>query len=362
MGSPQLFNRIDGNHRLTAAEEVESYKSDILAPFCIILLNQNDTDAKHQSIIFHNINSKGLALTSEENLKAIFENNSFSDDELERSFDWVYVKARQLIPEIDQDYLNDIHHVFENGMRNSFVCGLKFLKEHGHLTKKTSLKSIKENLGSVNAIYKGEPRLKACKELGLLTAFLYYSFKGGSEENALAISFKNWVLRNHIDEIKDIDAQSIVDVFNKVHASQIKIFMAMPYQEAKVNDANNALKNIVLDIKKRNPHLNLISHPVMQTHSPTNDIIVDILGKIETCDIFIADITANNANVLYEYGHARGQKKPCILIREKADEQQPKSDYANDLRFHYEGFSELENNLKTEIEHVLIDMGLVVDK
>ncbi|KAF0205271.1 MAG: hypothetical protein FD173_1116 [Gallionellaceae bacterium] len=72
-----LFQRIDGSHRLKAAEKLEASKSDIQTPFCLILLNDNDAEAKQQSVIFHNINTKGLALTFEENLNAILSADRF---------------------------------------------------------------------------------------------------------------------------------------------------------------------------------------------------------------------------------------------------------------------------------------------
>lgn len=360
IGGEPLFHRIDGNHRLAAAQEVEPYNADIQAPFCIIILNQNDKDAKHQSIIFHNINSKGLTLTSEENLKAILDNNRFSDEELTTNFGWEYLKAKKLLPEIDKDYLSALNHVFGTRLRTVLLNGIKFLADNKLIADASSIKSIKQKLTVTNNLFKQEPRLQACNEIGLLIAFLYYAFKDSDDNSVLVTAFKNWVLRNHIDEIKDIDSASIVDVFNRVHASQIKIFMAMPYSEADVNDYNRALSTAVSAIKDENPHLNLLNYPIMRTHSPTHDVITDILNKIQSCDVFIADITDNNANVLYEYGFARGQNKPCVLLRKKSAEHAVKSDYANDLRFHFEGYSELESNLKTEIEYVLKAQGFEV--
>lgn len=359
--STGLFYRIDGNHRLSAAELVDADKVNIKAPFCLILLNDSDADAKQQSVIFHNINSKGLALTSEENLKAILDNNRFSDEELKHNFGWTYLKAKKLLPEIDKDYLSALNHVFGSRLRTVLLQGLEFLAANALVAEVSNVKSIKLKLTITNEVYKQEPRLQACQELGLLVAFLYYAFKD-DDTPVLTSAFKEWVLRNHIDEIKDIDAASIVDVFNRVHASQIKIFMAMPYYSDEGVDAyNKALSQAVNAIKQKNPHLNLMHHPIMRTRSPTHDIIADILNKIKNCDIFIADITNNNANVLYEYGFARGQSKQCILLKKKSAEQAVKSDYANDLRFEFDGDFDLERNLKSQIESVLKEQGLQVE-
>jgi nucleoside 2-deoxyribosyltransferase len=357
-----LFQRIDGNHRLSAAENLDASISDIQTPYCLILLSDNDADAKQQSVIFHNINSKGLALTSEENLKAILDNNRFSEEELSRNFGWTYLKAKKLAPEVDKDYLHALNHVFSDSLRTVLIQSLQFLEDHKLVNKDTAIKSIKQKLTIVNQVFIQEPKIQACLESGLLVAFLYYAFKDSHDEITLITAFKNWVLRNHIHEIKEIDAGSIVDVFNKVHESQIKIFMAMPYySDSEVTNYNTALGNAISTIKQTNPQLNLMHHPIMSNHSPAHDMIADILNKIQTCDIFIADITNNNANVTYEYGYARGQNKACVLLRKKTNEQAVKSDYTNDLRFEFEGDFDLQNKLQTEIEHTLKAQGFEVN-
>jgi len=357
-----LFQRIDGNHRLSAAEKLDAAISDIQTPYCLILLGDNDAEAKQQSVIFHNINSKGLALTSEENLKAILENNRFSDDEIKRIFGWTYLDAKKLASEIDHDYLSALSHIFDGNKLNVLINFLSFLNEYKLITENTAAKTVKQKLTAVNAIYKQEPKLHACHEIGLLVAFLYFAFRDKKNEITLMAAFKNWVLRNHIHEIKDIDASSIVDVFNKVHESQVWIFMAMPYySDSEVTHFNKALENSVTAITQANPQLNLLHHPIMRTHSPAHDIIADILNKIQTCDIFIADITDNNPNVLYEYSYARGQNKACVLLRKTSNEQVVKSDYANDLRFEFAGNFDLQNKLQAEIEHVLKAQGFEVN-
>lgn len=358
-----LFQRIDGNHRLKAAEKLEASKSDIQTPFCLILLNDNDAEAKQQSVIFHNINTKGLSLTFEENLNAILSTDRFTDDELVANFGWTYLKAKKLRPEIDKDYLSSLGHLFDKGLFTVLIRALTFLANHHLIAEADTIKALKQKLAIVNTVYSQEPRLKACNEIGLLIAFLHYAFKSGNNDLVLISAFKNWVLRNHIDEIKEVDAGSLIDVFNKVHGSQIKIFMAMPYySDQEVNSYNKALGNAVATIKQANPRLNLIPHPIMSNHSPTHDMIADILNKIQTCDIFIADITDNNANVLYEYGYARGNNKPCILLRKQlaAGQQPVKSDYANDLRFEFVGDYELESQLKTEVENVLRHLNVEI--
>lgn len=357
-----LFNRIDGNHRLNASEHIESHRAEILTPFCLILFSdEDDINAKQQSVIFHNINSKGLSLTPEENLKGIIDGNRFSDDELKETFGWEYVKARKILHEIDMDYLCSLQHVFDERPRNSLLSALKFLSGRDLINEGTSIRSFKQKLTEVNAVYKEEPRFLMCNEVGIFTCFLNYAFKMMDGVNLLH-SFKNWLLFNHIDEIKALDAAGVVDVFDRVHSAQLNIFMAMPYyNNEEVDYANESLSSAVATIQSKNPHINLANYPVMRTSSPSHDVIADIFNKIKTCSIFIADITNNNANVLYEYGFAKGQNKDCIVIRKKDAVEAVKSDFANDLRFEY-GTYDLEEKLKIQLEHVLEANGIVITK
>ena len=65
-----LIRRIDGNHRLALAENLQedmTLPQKYLAPFCMVLLGPSDNDADDysESLIFHTINSTALPLDSE---------------------------------------------------------------------------------------------------------------------------------------------------------------------------------------------------------------------------------------------------------------------------------------------------------
>lgn len=92
----------------------------------------------------------------------------------------------------------------------------------------------------------------------------------------------------------------------------------------------------------------------MRVNAPTGDLIRDIFQKIDRCSIFIADITNNNANVLYELGYAKGKGKDCILLLNKGKSGQPvKSDYHNELRHEFAGYESLKKILSQQITAVL---------
>jgi hypothetical protein len=78
--TPLPLFRIDGNHRLSAADQEEAEFKDIVAPFCVILFGSGDEAKRNTKTIFHNINSKTIPLTSEENLRI----TSFEQDWIQK--------------------------------------------------------------------------------------------------------------------------------------------------------------------------------------------------------------------------------------------------------------------------------------
>lgn len=99
------MHRIDGNHRLTAAEEIRSDRiGKMNIPFCIVLFEEtfeekfnpatqqmekvSDTEyKKFERVVFYNINSKSIPLTLEENLRSILGAEKYFDDqEIEKIF------------------------------------------------------------------------------------------------------------------------------------------------------------------------------------------------------------------------------------------------------------------------------------
>lgn len=94
------FHRIDGNHRLNAAEISKSEKVErMVIPFCLLLgteyydstgqVENEETKNfdKAVKVFFYNINTKTIPLTSEQNLKVLIDDNeNFPDEELESIF------------------------------------------------------------------------------------------------------------------------------------------------------------------------------------------------------------------------------------------------------------------------------------
>ena len=315
------FHRIDGNHRLLAAEKSTADKVNrMVAPFCIILgeefyngdslIENQDTKTfdKATKIFFHNINTKTIPLKSG-------------------------IKTRELMDKIKADYLTGINHIISNKYRTYCIKIFNVLLENSNETN-CIVDDVLEALKCIDVLYLENEQLKDNSSFGLLTAFLYYKV---TDKTSKFEFFKNWVIKNHIFDIKEIKAESIIKIFDKIVEQEIKVFVAMPYFQGdpKIVEEYNTIYGNVINEISRAYGVKISLYPIMQNEGETQDQIQDIINKIQDCHIFIADISDNNANVLYETGWARALKKPTLLFREKSSAS-PKSDYANDTYHNYE--------------------------
>ena len=369
------FHRIDGNHRLRAAEESSSPKVQrMVAPFCIILGEEfyendklistpnSDLFNKSVKVFFHNINTKTISLTSEENLKVIIDDSkNFTDSELEDILDVEGIKTRELIKKVNPEIFTGIEHILSKKYRTYYIEVFQKLLIKGE-NPETVVGKVFESLKAIDTLYTENDKLKANSSFGLLTAFLYYHV----EENKGKFNmFKNWVINNHIFEIVEIKAESIIKIFDKIAEKNIKIFVAMPYFEgnsAIIKTYNDAYKRVVQKIKDSYSYINIDVFEIMQYEGKTRDIIENMINEINECGIFIADITGANPNVGYELGIARALKKPTIIVRQAGDKKDVPFDYEHDVRNPYneKAISTLEDEVYTNIIGILIkDYGLI---
>ena len=364
------FHRIDGNHRLLAAEKANSEMVNrMVAPFCIILgeefydkdnliVETDDTKKFDKSIkvFFHNINTKTIRLTLEENLKVIIDDkNTFPDDELRNIFKEEGVKTRELISKIGNNasFFKGIKNIISNRYRSFYINVFKLLLFFSKINKEKVVENVFDALKILDTLYLENENLKNNSSFGLLIAFLYYKVADNKSKFEL---FREWVLKNHIFDIEEIKAESIIKIFDKIVEKEINVFVAMPYFKGDPNiveEYNKIYRDVINEIS-RDYGVKISLYPIMQNKGETQDQIQDIINKIQNCHIFIADISDNNANVLYETGWARALKKPTLLFREKSSEK-PKSDYINDRYYTYD-----KDCLNISLSKIFIENILVI--
>lgn len=332
--NPQPFSRIDGNHRLLAAEKSTNPKvENMVAPFCLLLGSDSVEFDKAMKVFFYNINTKTIPLTSEQNLKVLIDDQiNFPNEELREIFNGEYpVKTRELKEKVKPEIFTNIQHILRDNSRTYCNNIFMYLLSNGEDSSKVVEKVI-NSLQAVNTLYGSEPRLKANESIGILTAFLYYHVR---EESAKFDMFKNWILNNQIFNVEEVSAESLINIFDEIISSEIKVFVAMPYFEDRVIDDYNKIYGDTINQVAKEYSVNISLYPIMRNKGATQDQIQDIINKIHECGICFADITDNNPNVLYEMGWARALKKEVIIVRRKGSVE-PKSDYINDTYHEYD--------------------------
>jgi hypothetical protein len=106
----EIFNRIDGNHRLSAADEEKNDQDiqNLITPFCLLFLPKQFeqgssafsklTTDKLEKTIFHNINYKHIPLKKEHHYKMMIGDDTvFSDDDLQNNFGEGYSFSRKYL-------------------------------------------------------------------------------------------------------------------------------------------------------------------------------------------------------------------------------------------------------------------------
>jgi len=341
------FHRIDGNHRLSAAEQIQDNDRIRVMniPFCVVLFEEiiseefiperglvktvDDSFEKFERVVFYNINSKTVPLTIEENLKGILgEDKYFNNDEVDKIFEDKGTNARNLGKRINHKDFSALSKVIKE---NKWAMCLRILQLHTQgIERGEELKLYGENdsivddlfevLQELNILYKNIKPLSNNPSIEVLIAFLYY--KTFCSNNKFSF-FAKWIINNHLFQADETTAQSIIRIFDNIYLRKVMpVFVAMPYwSHAKVNEYNKLFKEILKDVQNQS-QLNLILEliPIMRFKGKSERIDQRLLESIRNCEIFIADVTGCNPNVLYEIAFAEGCNKASILIKDEKDE------------------------------------------
>lgn len=255
------LNRVDGNHRLSAADEVTS---SFKVPFCLVLCRNTDEESQYSRAIFHNINSKQIPLKLEENLKVILTSeNAFSNEVLKTdpSFGWAYYLARVAAKNINfseypfinlliqQEKYTFLKETFDSLLNSGYLpkADIAFdmfsgqLPEIDHALREAQLHSLPQNIAVIGAL----------------------SFYKLTDQNKYH-RFICWIKENCIADAPNIHMHDLISIYDKVFENSPKsVFMSMKFGEETVNtyqtvkDVKEILKrenNIDLKIIKVDEH------------------------------------------------------------------------------------------------------------
>lgn len=296
--------RIDGNHRLSAADEV---KSDFIVPFCLLLFRNPQENEQFSRAIFHNINAKQIPLTLEENTKVILTSPEvFSDEKLQvdPSFGWSYYLSRKLISEMELGYFPKIN-TFIGGVQYSFFAELfGYLIDSGIVKKNDSaVAKIKTELTNIEQTL-GESEISSTTtNVAVIGALVYYKLTNLSKYRG----FLSWVKRNNIGNVDKLYMGDVIRLYDEIYEHvPTKAFLARWYPSAECDGEQEATRaNHRIDaLKAVAKELNLELTDLGTRETGTFDIRDVMYRDIRECDIFIADLTGARHNVMIEVGYA----------------------------------------------------------
>lgn len=331
-----IFNRIDGNHRLSVIdmikEETGTYDEAIcnqIVPFCLIIQNKSNDANKYESAYFYLINSKAKALTSNENLKSILQGNRFTESEKKdllnlEEYQIKYIQVFvDFISETRIDFIKDTfvnesysfcYRLVTEGLRGVSVFDSEVVQR------------ICKAIEWVNISYKISEIENVQVEVLLALVVLCYLQKDKYDY------FLDWINKNELGYIESLSCGEILHLFENLHKQRsYKVFVAMPYISFKrVNEYNRLFKEALEEISRKVGFgLELI--PIMRFRGESQRIDRRLIEKIKECDIFVGDLTTVNDNVIFEVGLAEGFDKKLLLIRAEEDTERLPFDKASQL-------------------------------
>lgn len=365
-----LLHRIDDNHRLSAARTNAKY-SLLRTPFCLVLFQPGDESKRQHKVIFHNINSRSIPLTPEENLAVILDDEQLFPDRLlteKAYFGWEYLLARRILKKLSPDYLDHIRVPLEK-KRTALVATCRLLLDRKAIEAKPgAADKVLAALKRVNQLYATDETLQANDNPDLLAAFTYFALK--DKEHRRLNPFAGWIRGNLLARIKRPAANkptleladSLITIFEQVMESRRKtIFVSMQFCP-ETKETYLTIEKAVQQINEKHK-LTVRLKPVRidqfnKGHSYT--ITDEILELIEGSGLLIADLTFGNKNVYHEVGFLmglnRGRSLPhanFILIADKRRGDEIKKDIGFNLADWQQLRFESERHLEVELTKML---------
>lgn len=293
--------RLDGNHRLEALGKCakeglsKTFKQNKMVSFCIILTPKTD-GYSFEHLYFYLLNSKALPIHSLKTLEIITQAN----------------QNGEMKPFIENDtflsIMNQTKECWDNFNNSEKEVLISVVGEIIATQKISNLVNVvKESVG----IYIGEKHSQENTEAQMLGAICWLRLKSkdSSKTKENLIEFKKWVnhFKHEIANFKKFgDLYEAFVKYDIERRRKRQIFVAMEFEQNYKAIYKSAIENVIQRIKGRNSHIDL---DLMKIMEQKGDVVISqkIFDDIDKCDIFIADISTNNINVMLEYGFAKGK-------------------------------------------------------
>lgn len=395
--------RIDGNHRLVAAERVlEEYEKrsreglscagDFVLrqiPFCIIVFPKGTPWREKSAKYFSNINFKALPLSKELNIKGIIKNSDTYSDEMlfsDDAFGASFVFCREMYERAKDDMVV-----------KDFICDsecYRFFQELGEslLSKETTFSGVESLYDFCNDVYEElkiwiSERRATCADYNRVAkaAAFYYHWqdrkafskpvevehsggivaKGSSTRSA---RFCLWIESSGIEKTIVAPLKGVLQIFDSVYERlPKKLFLARWYPESGDEKRRAEARFEALQKVANEENLELIDMEHMRRGSFSIRDAID--QTIPNSDLFVADMTGLRPNVMVEIGMALHHlpKNRVLFYMQKAEDVPGMKGPIEDPPFDLSGYSyvkivdsaEIESLIHPRIKGILNEMRCV---
>lgn len=325
------LNRIDGNHRLSASDEVTE---DFKVPFCLILCRNPHEENQYSRAIFHNINAKQIPLKLEQNLKVILTSeDTFSNDVLKTdpSFGWPYYLARIAAKAVDFTQHPFINMLIQPEKYTYLLDVFDSLIESGHLQEdEESLNVFVRELPAINDALMEAHLHSLPQNIAVIGALSFYKLTDQDKYHR----FISWIKENCISDAPDLHMRDLLSIYDKIYENAPKsVFVSMKFGSDTV-DTYETIKEIK-DILKRENNIDLrINRVDDHADGYSDEIYHRIIDGIREASLVIADLSYGNKNVHHEIGYAQGLGKKVLLLYLKRDGVDPNSEIGSNISMH----------------------------
>lgn len=346
------LTRIDGNHRLSAADEVTE---DFVIPFCLLMFRNPQENEQYSRAIFHNINAKQIPLNLEQNLKVILKNpDVFSDEKLKTdpSFGWKYYLSRKVIQKIEFSDFPFIQTLI-SGNECTYL-----LEEFGALIKvglieenESAIEKFTSELPSIESALQDAQLYSVPNNLAVIGAISYYKLTDEDKHK----QFIRWAKENSIASAPGIHTEDLIEIFNKVYDNIPKsVFMSMQFSP-ETEDTFQTVKDVQEILKRENGIDFRIIKVDEHKDGYSAEIYHRIVDGIKEASLVIADLSYGNKNVHHEIGYAQGLNKKVLLLYQTREGVDSKKEIGSNISMHdqlrYKNQTELRPMLLKRIRH-----------
>lgn len=385
----KLIRRIDGNHRLWLAEQLQEDQhvpNKYLAPFCMIIQKtpDNTADDYAESMIFHIINSKALPLESEHALSLLLgqrvEHSMTEQQEFE--YDPALYLTRLLRDRIDnlanehRQRLGDCPLTSLNTTAEALIKLNNELKVNRDTAKQYAEDIFAAITEFLTRLWQSHPQLCKAEYFIELAACTWAKFDDPDNTHRIndAVEYLqdlgDWLGEEGFISIKPKDsfAQQLLKIYESIRNKIPKrVFLARWYPNQEQNGeafrkANLRLEQIreTLNKVKEEHNIELELIDLGTEEGGTFSIHRAIYDSIDSSDIIIIDLTGHRPNVCVEAGYAlKHYNKERMIFVFQSSEDDP--NVAFDLNtYKYEPVSEaaeIPGKVKPHIEAILRKSG-----